>query len=190
VLVTEPALIAPTVRLHSSWLDSWAEWGLDAVQQGASVASATRLGLDLTNPHDFARWVEDLLLQADPTRERPADRVPATNQWVAESDTYLGAIQLRHGLTPVLLELGGHIGFGIRPSARRRGLASLALGGTLPRARRLGLDRVLITCDDDNPGSYRTIERHGGRLENTRQPDDFMRSVGFVKPLRRYWISL
>jgi predicted acetyltransferase len=54
-----------------------------------------------------------------------------------------------------------HIGCGVRPSARRRGLASWALGQVLDRARTRGMDRVMVSCDDDNVASARTIERNG-----------------------------
>ena len=116
--------------------------------------------------------------------------VPATSLWVVRDEQYLGAIQLRHRLNPFLAELGGHIGFGIRPSARRQGLAGFALGGVLPQARGLGLTRVLLVCHESNIGSARSIERNGGVLERVRQPDDYARGHGFDQPLRRYWISL
>ncbi len=76
-----------------------------------------------------------------------------------------------------------HIGYGIRPSARRRGLASWALGEMLGEARALGLDRVLIPCLADNIASARTIERNGGVLEGIRDNEH-------GRKVRRYWIAL
>ena len=90
----------------------------------------------------------------------------------------MGYLALRHALTPFLLEEGGHIGFSVRPSRRREGHATRALALALPRASALGLDQVLITCDDDNEGSRRTIEHNGGVYEDTR------------KGKRRYWIDV
>jgi predicted acetyltransferase len=84
---------------------------------------------------------------------------------------------VRHRLTPWLLDQGGHIGYSVRPSRRREGHASRALALAVRRAAELGLDRVLVTCDDDNEGSRRTIEAAGGVHEDTRG----------VK--RRYWID-
>jgi predicted acetyltransferase len=75
----------------------------------------------------------------------------------------------------------GHIGYGIRPSGRRRGLATWALGRMLDQARRLGLARVLIVCEAGNLASAKTIERHGGVLEDVRDTGH-----GTV---RRYWIT-
>lgn len=183
------SLVAPTSRLHSSWLASWDEWGRGVHQDGASLP-AERLGLDLHDPEGFRDWVELLLRAGDPTEELPDGIVPATNLWIVEDGRYLGAIQFRHRLNPLLAELGGHIGYGIRPSARGRGYASFALGQVLARARRLGLPRVLLTCDQGNLASARTIERNGGVLERVREPDDYAREHGFEQPLRRYWITL
>ncbi|SNT30579.1 Acetyltransferase (GNAT) domain-containing protein [Asanoa hainanensis] len=91
----------------------------------------------------------------------------------------LGGIALRHRYDDDL----GQIGYGIRPSARRRGLASWALAEMLREARTtLGLDRVLIPCLADNVASARTIERNGGVLEGIRETGDVR--------VRRYWITL
>ena len=88
----------------------------------------------------------------------------------------LGGIALRHELSDL-----GHIGYGIRPSARRRGLATWALGRMLGEARLLGLDRVLVICAVDNIASAKTIERHGGVLEDVRETE--------LGTARRYWIK-
>ena len=79
-----------------------------------------------------------------------------------------GRGSVRHRLTAALLERGGHIGFGVVPSARRRGLATAILRGCVEHARGLGIARALVTCDETNVGSRRTIERAGGQLEDVR----------------------
>jgi len=96
--------------------------------------------------------------------------------------TYLGAITLRHGLNDFLLRAGGHIGYGLRPSARGRGLATWALRSVLVRAPELGLRTVLVTCGDSNLASARVIEKAGGVLEDVRETE-----LGLT---RRYWITL
>ncbi len=106
----------------------------------------------------------------------------ATHWWIVEDDTYLGAVDLRHRLNGFLLDAGGHIGYSVRPSARRRGLATWALGAVLPEARAMGLERALVTCDDDNVASARSIESNGGVLEDVRTTE--------VGRKRRYWITL
>lgn len=123
----------------------------------------------IDDPAGFAALVQVLLDARRPFAPRPEGYVPWTELWMAEGDEYLGRITLRHELTDALLTWGGHIGYGVRPSARRRGHASAALRGMLEVAWRRGIDPVLVTCDVDNEPSRRTIERAGGEYEDTRE---------------------
>ncbi|MEV4176046.1 GNAT family N-acetyltransferase [Nonomuraea sp. NPDC049709] len=173
-------LIAPTEQLHSSWLTARDEWPPGAHQDGAGLRLVD--DEDLTSPEAFASWVEQLRQQSDRSLPVEEGHVHASHWWIVDGQTYLGAIDLRHYLNAVLLEVGGHIGYSIRPSARRQGLATWALGEVLLRAPALGLDRVLLTCDEGNVGSARTIESNGGVLEDVR-------STG-IGVKRRYWIAL
>ncbi|NUS16606.1 MAG: GNAT family N-acetyltransferase [Streptomyces sp.] len=173
-------LITPTERLHSSWLAARGEWQPGAHQDGSGLRLAG--DDDLGSPEGFAAWAERLRQQADRSLPVGEGCVHATHWWIADGGTYLGAIDLRHYLNAFLLEGGGHIGYSVRPSARGRGLASWALGAVLRKAPALGLDRVLLTCDDGNTASARTIERNGGVLEDVRS------TAGGRK--RRYWIAL
>lgn len=175
-----PELITPTGRLHSSWLTARDEWQPGAHQDGAGLRLAG--DDDLDHPEGFASWTERLRQQSDRSLPVGEGRVHATHWWIADGEMYLGAIDLRHYLNAVLLEGGGHIGYSVRPSARRRGLASWALGAVLLKAPALGLDRVLLTCDDGNAGSTRTIENNGGVLEDVRSTEAGVK--------RRYWITL
>ncbi|MFG2368283.1 GNAT family N-acetyltransferase [Streptomyces mirabilis] len=175
-----PELIAPTGRLHSSWLAARDEWSPGAHQDGTGLRLAP--DADLDNPEVFSEWVERLRQQSDRSVAVGDERVHATHWWIVEGDSYLGAVDLRHYLNALLLDIGGHIGYSIRPSFRRRGLATWALGAVLPEARALGLDRVLVTCDDDNVASARSIERNGGVLEDVRTTNAGIK--------RRYWITL
>ncbi|WP_327292913.1 GNAT family N-acetyltransferase [Streptomyces sp. NBC_01198] len=175
-----PQLITPACALHASWLAALAEWPPGAHQDGTGLRLAP--DGDLGSPEVFAIWVERLKRQSDTSLAVGEGRVHATHWWIVEGDRYLGAIDLRHYLNAYLLDLGGHIGYSVRPSARGRGLATWALAAVLPEARALGLDRVLLTCDDGNTGSARTIERNGGVLEDVRTTDAGLK--------RRYWIGL
>jgi len=172
-----PELISPTVRLRESWLASREEWGRDVHQDGAGLRAAD----DVDSTAGFARWVGRLLCQADASRPPGEGHVHASYWWIAEDDTYLGAITLRHELDDFLLRAGGHIGYGIRPSARGRGLATWALRSVLVRAPALGLRTVLVTCGDSNLASARVIEKAGGVLEDVRETE-----LGLT---RRYWIT-
>ncbi|QNE22228.1 GNAT family N-acetyltransferase [Kribbella qitaiheensis] len=170
-----PELIEPTVELHGSWLESSAEWG-GKYQEGTGMHEA---GDDVVTVEGFSAWVERLRESSDDSRK--LDRAHATYRWIVEDGKYLGAVTLLHTLTDKLLEGGGHIGYSVRPSARGRGLATWALGRVLEVAREQGMDRVLVTCDEDNLASARTIERNGGVLEDIRET--------WLGPTRRYWFT-
>lgn len=113
----------------------------------------------------FAEAIRAQRLEGTP---RPDGFVPDTELWLVEGDEFLGRIGIRHRLTPFLLEVGGHIGYDVRPSARRKGHASAMLREALGVARGLGIERALLTCDVDNAGSRAVIERNGGVLEDQR----------------------
>jgi predicted acetyltransferase len=121
-----------------------------------------------SSPAEFTRYVDWLRAQAHEDSPRPADHVPSTTLWWAEDDDYLGRLAIRHRLTPYLLEAGGHIGYDVRPSARRRGHATAMLMAALPIAAELGIESALITCDADNVASRKVIEHAGGVLEDQR----------------------
>jgi predicted acetyltransferase len=106
--------------------------------------------------------------------------VPGTNG----QNRCVGRVSIRHRLTETMAVIGGHIGYGVRPSDRRKGYATEILGQALTIAKMIGIERALLTCDDTNLGSIRTIERNGGYFEGT-VPDP---ERGILK--RRYWIQL
>ena len=133
-------------------------------------------GLHLDVELDFTEFVRRLRADADPAFPRPAGWVPCTTLWWVEEAEFLARVTIRHELVGSLATLGGHIGYWVRPSARRRGVGSAAFAACLPYAHRLGIDPALVTCDADNEGSRRIIERGGGRFEN----------VLGIK--RRYWV--
>ncbi|WP_028983542.1 GNAT family N-acetyltransferase [Sporolactobacillus terrae] len=109
--------------------------------------------------------------------------VPATLYFLADANGRLyGAVHLRHELNEALLDLGGHIGYGVRPSERCKGFATKMLALALDKARALHLKRVLLTCDKNNRGSAKTIIHNGGILENELRHGD--------RITQRYWIEL
>jgi predicted acetyltransferase len=173
-----PELIAPTTDLYASWLAARDEWGRGTHQDGSGLRPSD----DVDTIDGFAAWVDRLRRQGDESLPAEEGRVHATHWWIVEQGSYLGAISLRHRLNDFLLRAGGHIGYGVRPSARGRGVATWALGAVLPLAAGRGLDWVLVTCDEANPASARVIERNGGVLEDVRDTE--------LGRTRRYWITL
>jgi predicted acetyltransferase len=131
----------------------------------------------------FSDYLE-LLEQHARGQHLPSNHVPSTFLFAFDASRIVGRVSIRHHLNDVLLRVGGHIGYVVVPEFRRRGYATAVLGRALAIAReRLGIGRVLVTCDDDNIGSIRTIERNGGVLENV------VPVPGSDKPTRRYWID-
>jgi predicted acetyltransferase len=116
----------------------------------------------------------------------PPGYVPDNAYWLVRcSDgAVVGVSSLRHRLTPALEDVGGHIGYSIRPSERRKGYGTSILALTMEKARALGLAQVLLTCDTDNLGSARIIEKNGGVLASS----GFSARSG--THVSRYWIAL
>jgi predicted acetyltransferase len=160
-------LTPPDVRFHGSFLDAMKEFAATGTDPDSLIAhEIERYAETWPDPARFAAYVE--MLRAEVTRPRRPDWVPMTTLWYVEDDTFLGRLAIRHRLTPFLLELGGHIGYGVRPTARLRGHATAMLRRALPVCRELGIDRVLLTCDTTNTGSRKVIETNGGEFEDER----------------------
>ena len=180
-------LVDPDVRYHRSYLAALDEFVAAGEERHAflpSWAAEGRFpGVDFTrealdDPECFADLVRFQLRQRKADEPRPRAYVAATELWMVEDGEYVGRISLRHELNELLYEWGGHIGYAVRPSARRRGHATTALDRMLELCRTRGIDPVLVTCDVDNEPSRRTIEAAGGEHEDTREGK------------RRYWITL
>lgn len=162
-----PGLALPHPRFQASFLGFAAE-----LADEGRAGDRSMIGQDIAEwrgawevPEGFASYVAQVRAHAE--RAEPGFVTHTTWWWVDEA-TVLGRIDLRHDLTDHLLEVGGHVGYDVRPSARRQGHASAMLGAVRREAAQRGLGPLLVTCDDDNVGSRRTIERNGGVLEDRR----------------------
>lgn len=117
----------------------------------------------------------------------PEGWVKATYLWLTEGNEFIGEVSIRHSLTDALLRFGGNIGYGISVSQWNQGYGTIMLSEALVYAKEvIGLKRVLITCNDDNFGSARVIEKNGGLLQ-----DKIKNTInGADRITRRYWIDL
>lgn len=113
----------------------------------------------------------------------PAGFVPCSTFWLLDaSDEIVAVSNLRHALTEDLLSYGGHIGFGVRPSQRRRGYATEILRLTVREARKGGIGDILVTCDKGNTGSAKAILSNGGEFSG----EEYIAAHSGV--IQRYWI--
>ncbi|MBT2484464.1 MULTISPECIES: GNAT family N-acetyltransferase [unclassified Microbacterium] len=172
-------LIRPTTDLFDSWAEAVAEFGDLHIDGSGLQAPVTpdRATLDAL--------IEKATLFADTTVAPPEGLVHNDLYWIVVDDEVIGFLSFRHTLNDWLREAGGHIGYAVRSSHRRQGYATAALALGLERAREIGLDRVFVTCDDDNVASARTIEKAGGVLQDVSDQSERGHAM-----LRRYWIEL
>jgi predicted acetyltransferase len=165
-------LVPPTVDVHASFLAAMAEFAAEG--RGGSD-DRTMIGDELrehgplwSTPAGFRTYVLALRAQALEGTPRPEWFVPCTTLWWVDGTRYVGRVAIRHRLSERLREIGGHIGYDVRPSARRRGHATAMLRAALPVARGLGIESALLTCDVTNAASRRVIEANGGVLVDER----------------------
>ncbi len=163
-------LAVPDVRLRDSLLETIADFGATEFMHGSGFWHLDG-GAPDTSETGLPATIRTLLSYGDPARALPDGMVHSDYFWVTDDEPgqVIGFLAIRHALNDFLLEEGGHIGYSIRPARRREGHASRALALALDRACELGIERTLVTCDDDNEPSRRTIERNGGTYEDTRK---------------------
>jgi len=174
-----PRLTDPDLRVHASFLAAMGEFqaeGRGGPGDESMIGRDIReYGADWRDPAGFAAYLDALhaARDIDPEADGP---VPCTTYWYTDGDTWLGRLAIRHVLNDRLRAWGGHIGYDVRPGARRRGHATAMLRAALPAARALGITSALLTCDADNTGSRKVIEACGG-----------VRAEGRAGGLR-YWV--
>ncbi len=133
-----PELVLPTVSVRDSFLEAMAEFTAEGVENSQTSAWIDVHGARWDTDEGFAAFVEAVRADALEDSPRPEWHVPCTTGWWVDGDTYLGRLAIRHRLTDFLLEVGGHIGYDVRPSRRREGHATAMLRAALPWARDLG----------------------------------------------------
>jgi len=171
-----PELVRPTVTVMDSFLAAMAEVVAEDAAPSQTTGWIAEHGDTWHTPEGFRAFVDLVNAQEVDESVLPDGWVLTSTRWWVDGDQYLGRIAVRHHLNDFLREVGGHIGYDVRPSARRQGHATAMLRAVLPHAHDLGIDPALVTCDVDNVPSIRVIESAGGRLEDVREGK------------RRYWV--
>lgn len=169
-----PELRCPHPQFRQSYLAAMDDFASEG--RGGSSDQDSALGRNIATytgewetPAGFETFVEALRASGDVSVPPPEGWVHSSTLWLVEGDDFLGEIRIRHELTPGLFEIGGHIGYDVAPAHRRRGHGTMMLRLALPKAAALGIERALVTCDNDNIGSKRIIEANGGVFEDERQ---------------------
>lgn len=171
-----PKLIYPSPKYKDSYLEAVREYQAEGLEAYAE--------LDVNELEAGIEAYTDRLRGESYGLNLPDGYVSHTTYWLIETDEYIGTVDIRHKLTEHLEKIGGHIGYQIRPSKRRMGYGEQILKLSLPKAKMLGLEKVLVTCDETNIGSKKIIEANGGKLEDIQeQGPDLPRKL-------RYWIDL
>jgi predicted acetyltransferase len=167
-------LFKPTIDLEKQYLEFYHEW-----KDSGEVMVPWVIEKD---PSDFEAMLA--FIENNSKGVNLAEGwVPDSTYWLVDTEkNVIGAVNIRHSLTENLLNAGGHIGYGIRPSARRKGFATQILALSLEVAKELGIEKVLVVCDEGNRGSARTIIKNGGV-----PAEDFIEEDGNV--IKRYWID-
>ncbi|MGK0534280.1 GNAT family N-acetyltransferase [Bacillus sp. 'calajunan'] len=169
------SLLTPTIDLQEEYLDFYNEWKDSGETMIPWVISK--------DPSNFPAMIQELL-DAHNGINLPESWVPDSTYWlVTDENKIVGAVNIRHSLTEHLFNAGGHIGYGIRPSERRKGYATKLLELSLEKTKELNITKALVVCDEVNTASKKTILHNGGLRD-----DDFIEEDGNV--VRRFWIEL
>jgi predicted acetyltransferase len=171
-------LVKPSLEFKQSYIDAVIEF---QGEKNSRVSGYQEISIDDLQT-DFEGYIQNLLNQSD-VKNLPNGSVPTSVFWIVKGRKFIGRLQIRHTLDDYFFNYGGHIGYNIRVSERRKGYGTKALKLGLIEARKLGIKKILVTCDNDNIPSQKIIESNGGVLEN-------MVELSPTLPLkRRYWFK-
>ncbi len=168
-------LVKPTEVLREEYIAFYQEW----LESGEDMIPWV-IEKDPTNFEEMVQF----LMNNENGINLPEGWVPDSTYWlVNEAKKIVGVVNIRHRLTDFLLNHGGHIGYGIRPSERKKGYATQLLALSLNKAKQLGIKKVLVVCDSTNTGSLKTIIKNGGVADL-----DFIEEDGNI--VKRFWIEV
>lgn len=170
-------LVKPDIRYKKSFLEALSEYQSEkiSIKHNRNRHYNNLDKNDLVK--DFADYVAAELAKED-SSNLPITYVSESVFWLIDNEEFIGKVNIRHQLTEKLKQTGGHIGYDIRPSKRSLGYGYNILRLALHEAKKLGINRALLTCDINNLLSKKIIEKNGGVFQNQ-----------FDTKLR-YWIEL
>lgn len=172
--VSEVSLVEPTEELMEQYVAFYEEW---RASEEEFIPWVIRM-----DPTDFPAMIRVLQENASGINIKEG-WVPSSTYWLVNTNSkVVGAVNIRHRLNDKLTQSGGHIGYGILRSERRKGYASELLRQALLKAGELGIEKALIVCDAVNTASERTIRRNGGLEDRSYTEAD-----GNI--IRRFWIE-
>ena len=169
------------IEPSKEWIEQIAAYRKEFLEAKSSMDGTGNLS-KMENPYEWLEQVDNL----KSGKELPPEWVISTQlMYVREKDKKLvGMIQIRHYFNSFLEKFGGNLGYSVLPSERKKGYATQMLQKTLPLCKKIGLDKILITCLSDNEGSRKVILANGGIFESVVYDDKNNRT------LERYWIDL
>jgi predicted acetyltransferase len=154
----KPKLVLP----NKKYLKSWQNFLQDFIKHGdAEEKQSYEKHLTSTKKPKYFTW----LAWDRVGKNLEKGTVPQTVYWGIVNNQVVGRISFRHKLNPKLKSQGGHIGYAVRPSKQGKGYATEMLKQVLSKVKRLGHKKVLLTCDENNIASRKTIENNNGKLE-------------------------
>lgn len=160
-------LIKPTLKYKASFIRALKEFEKEGGNEG--------------DPNDVEGYIKQAK-QYETGNKLPKGIARESKLWLVDKGQFIGRVGIRHTLNKKLKSFGGNIGYAIRPSKRKKGYGYKALELAIKKAKKIGLKKVLVTCNDGNTASQKIIEKHGGALKDKNTWEGTL--------IRRYWIDL
>jgi predicted acetyltransferase len=165
-------LVKPTKKYEKSWKEAIQEFE-DENRKGFWNHSET--------PRDINKYIQ-LTSEQEKGINIPKGWVPSSTYWLIDNNKFIGHVNIRHKLNDWSKKFAGHIGYAIRPTERNKGYGSKILELALQKAKKLGLKKVLLTCNESNIASKKIIIKNNGELYDKVETES--------EPKGRYWIEL
>ena len=165
----------PTLEDKEKWIEYIKEYRLD---------NPKAKPLSYTGDINYEEWLSKIEKEHKGIDLQPG-RVPSSVYFLMNGDRIVGNLSIRHNIDNDFLSLyGGHIGYGVRPTERRKGYATIMLNLALEKCDELGLENIMVSCKEDNVGSAKTIENNCGVLKE----------ILFIPEencnIKKYWINV